>query len=100
MPALPGIMAALPGIMSQKIFQVDAFTAEPYKGNPAGVCILERPKKDEWMQSVAREMNVAETAFLQRDAESADTFGLRWFTPTVEVALCGVNQRRPNESAL
>lgn len=75
--------------MSQKIFQVDAFTAEPYKGNPAGVCILHQARDENWMQSVAREMNVAETAFLQRDADGEDAFSLRWFTPTVEVDLCG-----------
>lgn len=75
--------------MNQRIFQVDAFTAEPYKGNPAGVCILDKAKDERWMQSVAGEMNVAETAFLKRDKESANTFGLRWFTPTVEVELCG-----------
>jgi PhzF family phenazine biosynthesis protein len=75
--------------MTQKIFQVDAFTAEPYKGNPAGVCILHQAKDEQWMQSVAREMNVAETAFLQRETEGEGVFSLRWFTPTVEVDLCG-----------
>ena len=75
--------------MTQKIFQVDAFTAVPFKGNPAGVCILDKSKDEQWMQSVAREMNVAETSFLQREAEGMDAFGLRWFTPTVEVDLCG-----------
>ncbi|MBC7909416.1 MAG: PhzF family phenazine biosynthesis protein [Pyrinomonadaceae bacterium] len=75
--------------MTQKIFQVDAFTAEPYRGNPAGVCILPEEKDEQWMQAVAREMNVAETAFLVRDANDEDNFHLRWFTPTVEIALCG-----------
>jgi PhzF family phenazine biosynthesis protein len=73
--------------MTRKIYQVDAFTKEPYKGNPAGVCILPEAKDEEWMQAVAREMNVAETSFLL--ASGADTFQLRWFTPTVEVDLCG-----------
>ena len=72
--------------MGQQIFQVDAFTDQPFAGNPAGVCVLEAPRDDEWLQHVAREMNVSETAFLQRQA---DGFGLRWFTPKVEVDLCG-----------
>lgn len=73
--------------MRQKIFQVDAFTHEPYRGNPAGVCVLPEPKDEEWMQAVAREMNVAETAFLL--ADGVHNFNLRWFTPTIEVKLCG-----------
>ncbi|MBV9210137.1 MAG: PhzF family phenazine biosynthesis protein [Acidobacteria bacterium] len=73
--------------MKQKIFQVDAFTREPYKGNPAGVCVLPEQKDEAWMQAVAREMNVAETAFLLACGENS--FHLRWFTPTVEVKLCG-----------
>jgi PhzF family phenazine biosynthesis protein len=69
-----------------KIYQVDAFTDKPFTGNPAGVCVLPGPKDDIWMQQVAREMNLSETAFL---LEQADGFGLRWFTPAVEVELCG-----------
>jgi PhzF family phenazine biosynthesis protein len=69
-----------------RIRQIDAFTAVPFKGNPAGVCILDEPADQEWMQSVAAEMNVAETAFLW-PLESG--FSLRWFTPTTEVDLCG-----------
>jgi PhzF family phenazine biosynthesis protein len=72
--------------MPQRIVQVDAFTDQPFSGNPAGVCLLPAPATDGWMQAVAREMNVAETAFLVR---REDGFGLRWFTPTVEVDLCG-----------
>ncbi len=72
--------------MDQKITQVDAFTSTPFTGNPAGVCVLPGPGKAEWMQRVAREMNLAETAFLYR---KQDGFSLRWFTPTVEVDLCG-----------
>ena len=72
--------------MGQQIFQVDAFTDRPFAGNPAGVCVLESLRDDEWMQHVAREMNVSETAFLER---RADGFDLRWFTPKVEVDLCG-----------
>lgn len=72
--------------MGVKIFQVDAFTDKPFKGNPAAVCILTRPQDDTWMQNVAREMNLSETAFVLKQE---DGFNLRWFTPTVEVELCG-----------
>ena len=72
--------------MGQTIIQVDAFTDKPFAGNPAGVCMLPGPRDDGWMQDVAREMNLAETAFFYRQA---DGFNIRWFTPTVEVALCG-----------
>jgi predicted PhzF superfamily epimerase YddE/YHI9 len=68
------------------IYTVDAFTDKPYGGNPAGVCILDSPKDDAWMQHVAAEMNHAETAFLLR---ASDGFMLRWFTPKTEVDLCG-----------
>jgi PhzF family phenazine biosynthesis protein len=69
-----------------RIRQIDAFTSEPFSGNPAGVCILDEPADERWMQSVASEMNVAETAFLW---PLDDGFNLRWFTPTTEVDLCG-----------
>lgn len=69
-----------------RVFQVDAFTNEPFKGNPAVVCLLDSARDDGWMQSVAAEMNLSETAFVQR---RDDGFGLRWFTPTTEVDLCG-----------
>ena len=72
--------------MSQVIYQVDAFTQQPFAGNPAGVCILPEPAPEAWMQAVAREMNLSETAFLVRQA---DGFDLRWFTPAAEVRLCG-----------
>ncbi|MBD2104709.1 PhzF family phenazine biosynthesis protein [Leptolyngbya sp. FACHB-261] len=72
--------------MGLTITQVDAFTAEPFAGNPAAVCILPEPRDEVWMQKVAQEMNLSETAFLHRQA---DGFSLRWFTPAVEVALCG-----------
>jgi PhzF family phenazine biosynthesis protein len=76
--------------MSQHIAVVDAFTAGPYRGNPAGICILSAVASDEWMQSVAIEMNHAETAFLIRcGASSHDGYNLRWFTPGGEVDLCG-----------
>lgn len=68
------------------IFQVDAFTEKPFTGNPAAVCLLEAPREEEWMQQVAAEMNLSETAFLHPEGEG---FRLRWFTPAVEVPLCG-----------
>ena len=70
--------------------QVDAFTDTPFSGNPAGVCLLPaapHEHNDRWMQNVAREMNVSETAFLCR--RPSGNFLLRWFTPVVEVDLCG-----------
>lgn len=72
--------------MGQTIIQVDAFTNTPFAGNPAAVCVLPNPPADSWMQNVAQEMNLSETAFLVRQE---DGFNLRWFTPTVEVPLCG-----------
>lgn len=72
--------------MAIPIYQVDAFTEEPFKGNPAGVCLLPRPADPGWMQSVAAEMNLAETAF---PLPEGDGFRLRWFTPRTEVKLCG-----------
>lgn len=68
------------------IFQVDAFTDKPFKGNPAGVCILDKPRPDSWMQNLAMEMNLSETAFLLKESEG---YRLRWFTPETEVSLCG-----------
>jgi PhzF family phenazine biosynthesis protein len=68
------------------IFHVDAFTERPFAGNPAAVCLLSEPGAASWMQGVAREMNLSETAFL---VPGADGWGLRWFTPAVEVDLCG-----------
>lgn len=72
--------------MGTAIFQVDAFTDEPFAGNPAAVCILAEPRSEAWMQNVAKEMNLSETAFLHRHKKG---FNLRWFTPAVEVDLCG-----------
>ncbi len=73
--------------MTTLLYQVDAFTDRPFGGNPAAVCLLPGPRDASWMQSVAAEMNLSETAFLQ--ARPEDGFDLRWFTPTVEVELCG-----------
>jgi PhzF family phenazine biosynthesis protein len=72
--------------MGIPLIQVDAFTDVAYGGNPAAVCMLPGPKPDGWMQQVAQEMNLSETAFLYPEA---DGYRLRWFTPTVEVDLCG-----------
>ncbi len=73
--------------MGQGITVVDSFTDTPFRGNPAGVCVLARPTTDEWMQAVAAELNLSETAFLvPRDDGDHD---LRWFTPTTEIDLCG-----------
>ncbi len=69
-----------------KIYQVDSFAEGPFTGNPAAVCILPEPRDEAWMQAVAEEMNLSETAFLQRER---DAFGLRWFTPVAEVEMCG-----------
>ncbi len=70
------------------IWQVDAFAEPPFAGNPAAVCILESYPSDEWMQSVAAEMNLSETSFVVPAGE-AHRFHLRWFTPATEVDLCG-----------
>jgi predicted PhzF superfamily epimerase YddE/YHI9 len=72
--------------MGPPVWVVDAFTAEPFAGNPAAVCLLDRPRDDAWMQRVAAEMRHSETAFLLREGAA---WRLRWFTPKVEVDLCG-----------
>lgn len=72
--------------MAYPFFQIDAFAAEPFSGNPAAVVILTAPAEPAWMQKVAAEMNLSETAFL---VPRPDGFDLRWFTPAVEVDLCG-----------
>jgi len=71
---------------SQTIVQVDSFTDRAFAGNPAAVCVLPGPRPESWMANVAREMNLSETAFLHPVGEA---WSLRWFTPAVEVALCG-----------
>lgn len=72
--------------MGMPLFLIDAFTSRPFAGNPAAVCLLPAARDAAWMQAVAAEMNLSETAFLVRQA---DGFNLRWFTPAVEVDLCG-----------
>ncbi len=69
-----------------RLFQVDAFTGEAFRGNPAAVCLLSGPAGPAWMQAAASEMNLSETAFLE---PRPGGYGLRWFTPATEVALCG-----------
>lgn len=68
------------------IHTVDAFAEEAFTGNPAAVCYMMSPRSEAWMQKVAAEMNLAETAFFSHHNNG---FNLRWFTPTVEVDLCG-----------
>lgn len=79
--------------MEIPLFQVDAFTARPFKGNPAAVCLLEKCLPSTVMQAIAAEMNLSETAFVYpldgAEWGSAERFSLRWFTPVVEVPLCG-----------
>jgi PhzF family phenazine biosynthesis protein len=72
--------------MNILIHQVDSFTESPFRGNPAGVCVLDRARDESWMQNVAAEMNLAETAFLHQEEGG---YRLRWFTPSAEVDLCG-----------
>jgi predicted PhzF superfamily epimerase YddE/YHI9 len=72
--------------MGVPLFHVDAFADRPFTGNPAAICLLPHARDRQWMQQVAGEMNLAETAFLHCEE---DGHGLRWFTPTAEVDLCG-----------
>ena len=69
-----------------RLFQIDAFTETPFRGNPAAVCFLDGARDDAWMQSLAAEMNLSETAYL---IPQNDGWSLRWFTPATEVELCG-----------
>ncbi len=73
--------------MTIRFQHVDAFTDRPFAGNPAGVCVLAGDVGADWMQHAAAETNLSETAFVRRRADGE--FGLRWFTPVVEVELCG-----------
>lgn len=74
--------------MDMRIYTVDSFTDQFFKGNPAGVCLLDNPAPDAWMQALAAEMRHSETAFLL-GGEAGEPYSLRWFTPATEVALCG-----------
>ena len=88
-------MSAREGAMGIEIVQVDAFTSMPFRGNPAAVCFLAEARDAEWMQNVALEMNLSETAFLVPRANGHNErnwpgeIDLRWFTPAAEVDLCG-----------
>ncbi len=73
--------------MAHPVFHVDAFTDVPFRGNPAAVCLLEERADSQWSQSVASELSLAATAFVVLDA--SPPFGLRWFSPSVELTLCG-----------
>lgn len=73
--------------MRQAIYHINAFTDRPFAGNPAGVCLLPEPAAEAWMQAVAAELNLSETAFLVRRPDGE--FNLRWFSPAAEVELCG-----------
>ncbi|XP_007670477.2 phenazine biosynthesis-like domain-containing protein isoform X2 [Ornithorhynchus anatinus] len=80
--------------MQLPVFTVDAFTNEAFRGNPAAVCLLENELDEDKHQKIAREMNLSETAFIRKlhptdDFTQSSCFGLRWFTPTSEVPLCG-----------
>ena len=74
--------------MSHRIVFVNSFTSRAFAGNPAAVCLLGSTASDRWMQLVAAEMNLSETAFVYPDEEQG-VYRLRWFTPSVEVDLCG-----------
>ncbi|MGO4538431.1 PhzF family phenazine biosynthesis protein [Paenibacillus sp. 2TAB19] len=72
-----------------ELYIVDAFTNEPFRGNPAAVCLLDQERDESWMQLVAAEMNLSETAFAVAPTAGQSDYGLRWFTPKAEVDLCG-----------
>lgn len=76
------------GTHSIRFQQVDAFTDVPFKGNPAAVCIMDHPLEASQMQAIALEMNLAETAFLYPPDDQGER-RIRWFTPAIEVPLCG-----------
>ena len=75
--------------MALPLYQVDAFTDRPFAGNPAAICPLEGWLPDATLQAIAAENNLSETAFFVPDPGPDADFALRWFTPTVEVDLCG-----------
>jgi PhzF family phenazine biosynthesis protein len=87
MPTSKLLLSGMAAVASLPFLQVDAFTQDPFGGNPAGIVFLEAPRNAAWLQAVAAEMNLSETAFLLRRADGR--FDLRWFTPAVEVTLCG-----------
>src|SRR5690606_31102146 len=74
--------------MKLAIASIDAFTSKAFSGNPAAVCLLDQELSDFQMQTIAMEMNLSETAFVKKTSEPG-SYSLRWFTPTVEIDLCG-----------
>jgi PhzF family phenazine biosynthesis protein len=80
-------MRGVPLAAAFPVFIVDAFSEGPFLGNPAGVVLLDEPRDDSWRQAVAAELHHSETAFLE--PAGPGSWNLRWFTPTVEVDLCG-----------
>jgi PhzF family phenazine biosynthesis protein len=70
-----------------RYYAVDVFTDKLFSGNPAGVCLPDRPLDDDIMQSIAADNNLPETAFAEKRGDGL--YGLRWFTPTTEIDLCG-----------
>lgn len=72
-----------------KVFIIDAFTDKPFSGNPAGVCLPEKEQDPGFMQSIAAELNLSETAFIRRSATDETTFFIRYFTPAMEIEFCG-----------
>lgn len=75
--------------MKIKIFLVDSFTDEAFKGNPAGVCLLDEKIPEKLMQNIAMEVNAAETAFVMKDSSGENKFFIRYYSPQVEIAFCG-----------
>lgn len=75
--------------MKLKVYIVDAFTNEPFRGNPAGVCLLEKAIPESEMQSIASELNLSETAFILKNDSKENYFHIRYFTPLVEIGFCG-----------
>jgi PhzF family phenazine biosynthesis protein len=76
-------------VTTVRLRTVDAFTERPFTGNPAAVLVLDEAPSDEWMAAVARETNLSDTGFVIREEVPDADFRLRWFTPTVEIDLCG-----------
>lgn len=79
-------VSRVPLVQRVPVVQVDAFSDVPFAGNPAAVCVLDSPRTSDWMQHIAAEMNLSETAFLHPQNGG---YSLRWFTPSLEVDLCG-----------
>lgn len=72
-----------------KTYIIDAFTDQPFSGNPAAVCILESEMSDTTLQAIANEINLSETAFIRQIGDIQNGYSIRYFTPTVEIDFCG-----------